>query len=190
MENIIGVLCSVVTNEIFIQTLGFIGMFVQIFSMQSKTYKNVIGMTISGELIFGFQLLLLGGITGAATNFAACITNIVYFLRIKHKKTTVPFQIIFSILFVAIGILTWEGLLSLLVIIAKLVSTVSYGMKDTKMIRRFKLISMPLWLIYDCLHFSIGGILNDLMIITSTVIGIFRLDVERKNKVVTENTDQ
>ncbi|MBE6597052.1 MAG: YgjV family protein [Ruminococcaceae bacterium] len=182
MGNIIDILRSVVTNGIFIQALGFLGMFVQIFSMQSKEYKKVIGMTISGELIFGFQLLLLGGITGAATNFAACITNIIYFIRIRQKKSTTVFQVIFGILFVAIGLLTWEGPLSLLVIAAKLVSTVSYGMKDTKIIRRLKLISMPLWLIYDVLHFSIGGMLNDLMVITSTVIGIIRLDIKREEK--------
>ncbi len=184
MENITEALKSIVTDQIFIQVLGFAGMFIQIFSMQSKDYKKVIGMTITGELIFAVQLLLLGGITGAATNFAACVTNLIYYARIRKDKSTLPFQIIFSIVFVAIGILTWEGPISLLVIIAKLVSTVSYGIKDTKVIRRLKLVSMPLWLIYDCIHFSIGGVLNDLMIIISTVVAIFRLDVKREKKVL------
>lgn len=190
MDNFFEIIKTVLQNDIFIQTLGFIGMAVQIFSMQSKVYKKVIYMTIAGELIFGFQLLLLGAFTGAATNFAACITNVVYFLRIRKNKSTLPFQIAFSILFVVIGILTWQGPASLLVIFAKLISTVSYGMKDTKMIRRLKLVSMPMWLIYDCIFFSIGGVLNDIVIITSTVIGIIRLDRKsssvKKQKALSE----
>ena len=135
---------DILHNELFIQALGFVGLFIQVFSMQNKDYRRVIYMTVSAELVFGVQLLLLGAYTGAATNFAACVTNITYSILIKKEKSTLPCQIAFSALFVAIGILTWQGPISLLVIVAKLISTVSYGIKQTKIIRRCKLISMPL----------------------------------------------
>lgn len=171
---------AILQNEIFIQTLGLIGMAIQMFSMQTGVYKRVIFMTVAGELVFGVQLLLLGALTGAATNFAACITNIVYYLRIKKQNSTLPFQIAFCVLFVTVGIMTWQGPVSLLVILAKLISTVSYGIEDTKIIRRLKLISMPMWLIYDCIFFSIGGVLTDIILITSTIIGIIRFDIKKK----------
>jgi hypothetical protein len=39
---------------------------------------------------------------------------------------------------------------------------------------------MPLWLIYDIITLSIGGALNDILVIVSTVIGIIRLDREKR----------
>ena len=72
--------------------------------------------------------------------------------------------------------------MSILVILAKIVSTISYGMKHTKMIRRLKLVSMPMWLIYDISAGTIGGALNDVLVICSTIIGMIRLDRKKKLK--------
>ena len=186
MTEIFEFIKSIVMNDIFIQALGFIGLIIQVFSMQCKAYDKVIYLTITAEFVFAVQLLMLGAYTGAATNFAACVCNFIYYLLNKKGKSTLPFQILFGAMFVAIGILTWQGALSVLVIIAKLVSTVSYGMKNTKFIRVGRLISMPLWLVYDIMSFSIGGALNDVLVITSTIIGIIRLDRKKKNESVSE----
>ena len=183
MNEILSFIPDLLKNQIFIQTLGFIGLIIQVLSIQSKAYKKVIFMTITAELVFGIQLFLLGAITGAVTNIGACVSNTVYYLCIKNGKKTFPFQILFGIIFVALGIFTWEGMLSLLVIIAKVISTVSYGIKHTKTIRICKLISLPLWLVYDARHGSIGGVINDILVIASAIVGIIRLDKEKAAKL-------
>lgn len=179
MNEILNVIPSLFKNQIFIQILGFIGLAIQVFSIQSKAYKKVIFMTIAAELVFGIQLFLLGAFTGAVTNIGSCVSNVVYYFCIKNGKKTTVFQILFGIIFVALGIFTWEGIISLLVIIAKVISTVSYGIKHTKTIRICKLFSMPLWLVYDAISGTIGGVINDILVIASAVVGIIRLDKKR-----------
>ena len=172
---------SVLTNDIFIQSLGFVGLVITIFSIQNKEYNKMILFKILSAVAFGFQYLLLGGYTGMATNLVSCATNGVYTYRINKNKSTLPFQIAFCILFIIIGILTWDGPASILVIIAKVLTTVSYGFKDTKYVRRVNLISYPLWVVYDIIYFSIGGIINDIILIVTTIIAVIRFDV-RKNE--------
>ena len=180
MTEIIDFVKSVLTNEIFIQALGFVGLVVTITSIQNKEYNKMIFFKILSASIFGFQYLLLGGYTGMATNLVSCATNGVYTYRINKNKSTLPFQIAFCILFIIIGILTWEGPASILVIVAKVLTTVTYGIKDTKYMRRVNLISYPLWLVYDILCFSIGGIINDILLIVSTVVAVVRFDIPKR----------
>ena len=173
---------NLLKNEIFIQGLGFVGLVVTVISIQNKAYNKMIFFKILSAFIFGFQYLLLGGYTGMATNLVSCATNGVYSYRINKGKSTLPFQIAFCILFIVIGIITWEGPTSLLVIFAKVLTTVTYGIKDTKYMRRVNLITYPLWLVYDIIFCSVGGIVNDIILIISTVIAVFRFDVKKTDK--------
>ncbi len=125
--------------------------------------------------------VLLGAFTGMATNLVSCVTNTVYRVSVKHNKSTRVFQILFGVLFVIIGVLTWHGPVSLLVIGAKVLSTVANGINNPKIIRIMNLIIMPMWVIYDVVVFSLAGILSDLFTFLSIVIAMTRLD-RMKNK--------
>ena len=166
-------------NPYFIQGIGFVGMGVAIFSFQCKNYQKLVLCSIIKELIFALQYLLLGSYTGMATNLTSCFTNSVYRELNKKGKSTLIFQIIFSCLFIAIGILTWVGPLSLLVIAAKVLSTVANGINKAKIIRFANLLIMPMWLVHDIAVFSIAGIICDVLTIGSIIIAIFRHDVKK-----------
>lgn len=178
---------ALLQNVFFVQGLGFIALLLQVLSMQGKSYKSIIVMTVSSECLFGVQLLLLGAFTGAATNLMAGVCNTVYYFCNKSGRKTTYLQILFSILFVTAGILTWEGPISLLVILAKVISTVSHGINRPHVIRVSRLISMPMWVVYDGLAGTIGGTINDLLVIASSVIGIIRLDKKKKAPEEQEN---
>ena len=171
------------TNGIVIQVIGFIGMAISIVSFQCKDYQKVIWMRVIGELVFALQYFLLGGYVAMATNLTSCVTNTVYRERVKRGKSTRVFQVIFGILFAVIGALTWQGPITLLVIFAKMLSTVANGINSTKVIRILNLVIMPLWLIYDILVFSIGGALTDIVTITSIIIAMVRLDKQKTSEL-------
>ena len=170
------------TNGIVIQLIGFVGMFLSIISFQSKSYQKIIWIRVLSEFVFAVQYFLLGAYTGMATNLTSCVTNTIYRERIKHNKKTLGFQIGFAILFAVIGILSWHGPISLLVIAAKILSTVANGNKNPKTIRILNLIINPLWLVYDIVVFSLAGVLSDAFTILSLIIAMTRLDVNRKKK--------
>ena len=180
------ILLNLLKNAVFVQALGFVALFLQVFSMQAKSYKGMIAMAASSECLFGIQLLLLGAFTGAATNLMAGVCNTVYYFWNKSGRKTTPLQVLFSAAFITAGILTWEGPISLLVIVAKVISTVSHGINRPKIIRCSRLVSMPLWVIYDGLAGTIGGVINDLLVIVSSVVGLVRFDRKGKKEQTQE----
>ena len=95
-------------------------------------------------------------------NLASCVTNGVYYFRIKNGKSTLPFQIIFAIMFVTIGALSWHGFISIFAVSAKLISSVALGIKNPRTIRILNLISNPCWLVYNIYMGSLAGITTDI----------------------------
>ena len=169
-------------NPYFVQGIGIVGMAVSLMPYHFKEYNKVVLLRMAAELIFGFQFLLLGAYTGMATNFAAVGTNSVYRYRINHGKPTRIFQVLFSLLFIVLGVVTWAGPVSLLVIAAKLLSTIAFGINNTKTIRIMNMAIQPLWLVYDIVVFSIGGMIADALAIVSVTSAFFRLDVKKQSE--------
>ena len=163
--------------QIAAQVIGFIGTIIVVIGMQQKKYKNIVICKIGNEFLSSIHYLLLGGYTGMVINFASCITNGVYYRRISKGKSTLIFQIIFGTMFVALGLLSWHGPISLFVVAAKLLSSIALGINNPRTIRILNLISNPCWLAYNIYMGSIAGIITDLLVITSVVIAMIRLDI-------------
>lgn len=173
---------AVFTNEIFVQGIAFVGLAVYLIATQCKTYKKIAFFRILSEFIFATQFLLLGGYTGAATNYASCVTNSIYGWRIRKGKSTLPFQIAFGLLFMVLGLLTWDGPVTLLAVGAKLASTVALGINDPRMIRLLNCVSGPLWIIYDVIYMSIGGIISDSIGLIFVLVAVVRFDILGRKK--------
>lgn len=171
---------ALLQNPIFIQALGFIGTILVAFGMQQKSYNKVVFFKIANEFASGVHYLLLGGTTGMAVNFAACFTNAVYWYRIKKGKSNTVFQILFGIMFVAISLISWHGWISIFVLLAKLLSSISLGINNTRVIRFFNLISTPCWLVYNIYMFSIPGMISDSIVLFSVISAIIRIDILKK----------
>ena len=166
-----------VQNQTFIQVFGFMGTACVLLGMQCKSYNKLLFTKFSNSLVSGLQYLMLGRYTGMATNLTACGTNIVYWLLVRRGKKTLPFQIAFGFLFVIIVLLSWDGWISVFVLLAKVISTVSLGINNTKVIRILNLFSTPCWLMYNIFVGSIAGMCSDVLMITSIIIGIIRVDI-------------
>lgn len=166
-------------NKLIAQIIGFIGTIIIVIGMQQKKYGRIVFCKISNEFIAAIHYLLLGGYTGMLITFASCFTNGVYWYRNKKEKSTLIFQIIFGIMFVILGALSWHGPISIFVVAAKLISSVSLGINNPRIIRILNLISNPCWLIYNIYMGSIPGIISDILVIGSVVIAVVRLDILR-----------
>ena len=166
--------------QLIAQLIGFLGTIVIVIGMQQKKYDAIVFCKISNEFFSVIHYFLLGGYTGMVINMASILTNGVYWYRNKKEKTTLPFQIIFGAMFVVIGALSWQGPISILVVLAKLLSSISLGIKSPRIIRAINLISNPCWLAYNIYVGSISGILSDILVISSVVIAVIRLDILKK----------
>ena len=164
-------------SDILIQLIGAFGIAASIAAFQFKKHGTVLLFRTLNEVLFAVQYFLLGAFTGAAASVIGIVRNLIFKKRVEKGRNTALFIAIFCVLFTLFGILTWEGPKSILIIVAKVLSTVSYGNKNTTVIRTIGLVTTASWLVYNWVVFSIAGVLCEAFTLVSLIVGIIRLDL-------------
>ena len=168
--------------DIVIQLIGGLGIVASIAAFQFKKHGTVLVFRTLNEVFFAVQYFLLAAYTGAAASVIGVARNLIFKRRVEKGKETTPYIVVFSLLFLLFGILTWEGPKSILIIVAKVLSTVSYGNKNTTVIRVIGLVTTTSWLVYNWVVFSIAGVLCEAFTLVSLITGILRLDLLPRRK--------
>lgn len=166
--------------NIVIQIIGIAAMLFSVFSFQMNKHKHIMIMQILATTLFGLQYFLLGAYTGMAVDIVATLRGIVFYHRDKEWAKSNIWIVVFIILFILSGFLTWQGPSSLLMTSAMILNTFSFSFTKPKLVRSTILISSPLVLIYNILTGSIGGIINEVCVELSSIIGLLRYDIKRK----------
>ena len=173
--------------EILINALGLIGIIAGILALQCNKHIQVLAFKMAEEGIFGVQYILLGGITGGLLNIVGVLRNLLfaYLGKKDNQKMLKISRIGFAILLAGIGFLSWDGYISLLVIFAKVLSTIAYGTTNVKKMRLMLCVTITCWICYGIYIGSVTSILNDSANLLSVLVAIFRYDILpsiRKNK--------
>lgn len=172
--------------QILIRVFGVIGLILCIIPFQFKKYKNIVLCKMVSELSFGVQYLLLGLIgtpgayTGALIDGVSGSRNWLYYKLNEKGKSTLPVMIVFSMVVIGIGIRSWQGPISLLPVVAKLITTVSYGIKNERMLRYITLPSCILWIAYNVTLTAWEGVIADSLAFLSILIAIYKFDIRKK----------
>ncbi len=181
--------------EIFVQVLGFVAIGLNIIAVQFNKYGTIIFFKTLGSLLFVIQYFLLGAYTGMVMDLIGSFRNIIFSLNVKNKRSNKLPVIIFSCITAIAGILTiaftwdvskirWTNdlkfatvlmvIISVLSIVAKLISTVSYAIADPHKMRMLNIPSSACWLVYNFVAFTLAGTLNEIMTLSSVLIAEFR----------------
>ena len=163
--------------EILTQAFGIGGILAAVIAFQCKKHKTILFWRTMNELLFAMQYLLLTAYTGMAMNLVGCVRNIIFAHNVEKKKSNLPFMIFFCLLFIGSGIYTWQGYASIFIIVAKLITTLAYGNKNTTIVRCCVLVTSSSWLVYNIFAGSQAGVLCEIFTLTSLVFGIIRLDI-------------
>ena len=166
--------------DFLIQLIGFVGLATSILAFQFKKHRGIVLCKMSSELTFALQYILLGAWTAAVLDGLSVIRNSLYTYFVKRGRSTLPVIIGFGLFVVVTGIVTFDGWLSLLPIAAKLLTTISYGIKNEKLLRFITLPSCIMWSIYNLQVGSLGGALGDTLTLVSLLIGIYKFDIKKE----------
>jgi len=163
------------TQEVIGQAVGLLGTATMCLSYQCKQSKRVFFVQLLACFMFCAHFLLLGAYTGLILNGLEIIRA--YLLYREDKKWTNHWAVILgvTIIMTAGGVFTWEGWYSLFPILAAAVSTPILWTRDAKKLRYAGLFLVsPCWLVYNCVVFSIAGILTETLNIGSILISLIR----------------
>lgn len=125
------------------------------------------------------QLFLVGAVTGACLDSINFFRSLFFSIDKKWAKSN-WWLALFILLLLAAGIATWQNAYSILPMIGSLLSTVALWMKTSKKIRLISFFSGPCWLIYNVVNGAYSAAVNELIAMTSIVIGILRHDIKKK----------
>ena len=160
--------------EILGQTLGIIATLITALSYQANTKKKLLFIQSVATLCTCISYLLLGATSCFALNIVCLIRNVCFYFQ---KEGKAPFYISTSIFVVMMGILgamSWQGPISLLIIVALAANTFFLSLGKPQMLRYSILVTSLMVLIYNIYVLAIGGILNESIAILSAFIGIIR----------------
>ena len=169
-------------RDVLIQGIGVVGILAGVVSFQCNRHSRALLFKTMDEFCFGLQYLLLGGWSGMILNFLGCFRNLL-FTRLGKREDLRALgraRIGFGILFGGLGLAFWEGPISILIVFAKVLSTLAYGTTNMKHMRLMIFLTCICWLSYNVWIGSLAGALSDLFTLGSVVVGMVRYDVKRK----------
>ena len=106
----------------------------------------------------------------------------------ESKKKQLP-TAVFILLMILMSVCSWQGMISLLIMIALAVNTAFLALGKPQALRYSILFTSSLVLIYNVYVLSIGGILNEGIALLSALVGILRFRrTHDKSSLKEENT--
>ena len=169
-------------NQILIQGIGFFALFFVILSFQKKKRVSLLLIMLAGLLLFVVHFSLLKAWTGALMNLVeAGVVFVSYKREVSGwaKKSFWPY--VFILLYILFGLLTVKNRIDILPIIAQIFGAIAVWQKNPRIIRYIMLAPRPLWFIYNATVGSYAGMMTEILIFISVIIGIVRFDILRKN---------
>ena len=170
-------------NEPIGQILGLVATALTVASYQANHKRKLLVIQSAATLATCLGYLFLGAWSGFALNIVCLVRNATFFFLRKEKPFYRVAAVLLAVLMVAVGALSWQGWISLLIMVALALNTLFMAFGTPQALRYSVLFTSTLVLIYNVFVFTVGGIMNEGLAIISSAVGILRY---RKSKESSE----
>lgn len=156
------------------QIMGWLAALLTFLSYQVKEHKSLLIVQTLASLSICTSYFLLNAYSGMLLNIICILRNFIIY-RKDIKIFSYPFwPYVLTIVMAIMGALSWQGMMSLLVVVALAVNTLFLYFPNVQNLRKSILVTSPMVLIYNVYYAVWGGVTNELIAIISAVIGIYR----------------
>ena len=167
-------------KDVIAQVLGILALLAMVLSYQQKERKRLLWFQLVSNAIYGVHYYLIGAVTMVAMSGINIARSFVFSKNdTKWGRSRIWLYLFLAITLVS-GIWTWEGPLSLLVMAATLLLIVALYSENLAFMRKVFLILPFLYIAYNVVKRSWGGIGNDVFCLVSALIAIWRFDIKKK----------
>ena len=168
---------------ILAQVCGGIVLILTVISVWFKTKEKIVMCSVLANLFASIQFLLLGALTGTVISVINTIRCLVfYFYKKKDMKPSFVVLIIFEVVAIVSGIISWQNTWSLIPIIVAVIYTYGLWQDNVKVIRITTGIVGIGWAIYDVVVMAYVGAIQETTQFISAVISIYKNRESRKEK--------
>ena len=162
-------------NAIYIisQIVGFGAFLMSLIAYHMNKKEKIFKTMVLANLFDIIHYFLLGAYSGCFTKVIALVRNEIIAVKEKRKKLNNKIVlIIFFIIYLILGVLTYENIYSVLPILAAMIYLYFVWNGDELKVKQVAFYSYFLWLIYNICVFSIAGIISNCVSIISTFIAV------------------
>lgn len=167
--------------DIIAQLIGFIGIGANIIIYQQKSRGRLLLWKLISDALWLLHYLFMGAYSAAVVAVIGMMRESVFMNRHKKWAQSPLWLVLFLVIAAGSAVLTWKNAFSLLPAIASMIAVISFWIGKPRLSR---VLAFPIslsMLTYDISVGSIAGIGNELFTMTSSVVGILRLD-RKKNE--------
>lgn len=164
--------------EILTQGIGYLALLFVILSFQRKSRNQLLFIMLMGVALFVVHYAMLGAWAGSLANLIEA--GIIFIAYKKETKTWAKSVLWLYLAFAAYaiaGIFTVKEWMDVLPIIAQAFGAIAVWQKNARAIRFLMLIPRPLWFTYNLVVGSQAGVITEVLILGSVLVGIVRFDV-------------
>lgn len=161
------------------QILGIIATCLTFVSYQVNTKKWVLIIQTAATLFTSISYFFLQAMSGLLLNLVCIVRNVTFYFQDEKSKVNRISAVILALIMLVLGAISWQGWSSLLIITALCANTIFLSFGIPQLLRKSILFTSTLILVYNCLVFSIGGIVNESVAIVSSIVGIVRFGREK-----------
>lgn len=167
---------------ILAQICGIIALILTVVSVQFKEKEKIMISMVLANIVVAIQYFLLNALTGAVISIINTIRCLIfYYYKKKDMKPSLIVLIIFEIIAVISGIITWQDMWSLIPIVVTVIYTYGLWQDNVKIIRISTGVVGAGWAIYNVVVKAYVGALQETAQLISAIIALYR---NKNNKEV------
>ena len=156
------------------QIMGWIAALLTFLSYQCKEHKKLIIVQTLSSLSICISYFLLNAWSGMLLNIICILRNFIIYNKDVKIFSYSFWPYVLACIMAVMGIMSWQGPMSLLIVAALAINTIFLYFPNVRNLRKSILITSTMVLIYNAYYTVWGGVVNELIAISSAIIGICR----------------
>ena len=160
--------------EIIGQVISVIAVLITFLTYQMRTSRSIMITLSAATIVSCIAYAMLGGTTALWLNLVSILRNFLYCFHKKHKLLHISLPILLATVMSVMSVFLWEGYHSLFFVVGLALNTLAMGYFNPQNLRKSILLTSSLILIYNLFIPSIGGTINEIVAISSAVVGLIR----------------
>jgi hypothetical protein len=156
------------------QIMGWMAALFTFLSYQCKSHKKLIIVQCLSSFSICISYLLLGAWSGMILNVVCLIRNFIIYRKDLKIFSYSFWPYALAALMGITGALSWQGPMSLLILVALVVNTLFLYFPNVQNLRKSIVVTSTMVLIYNAYFAVWGGVVSEMIAIISALIGIIR----------------
>ena len=160
------------------QIFGWVSALLTFLSYQCKGHKKLILVQTLSTVSICISYLFLDALSGMLLNIVCILRNIIIYKKNVKLFSYSFWPYLLAVIIGTIGALSWQGPMSLMIIVALAINTLFIYFPNVQNLRKSILLTSTMIIVYDAYYTVWGGVVNELIAISSAVIGLYRFRKE------------